>query len=379
MCGGRAVALVTDARLDPGLPPLRQLLAGVAVAGHLRREPGSSDWDYLAATRAFMDAHRHAAPAAVGGGSVLDGARLAVMAGQVGVGRGPAVWDRLAGVLAGGGGMFALPGPPGASADVVCVPTTTGTAAEVSPIAVVRAGTAVALVVGPGLRARAAILDPQMTAGLSPAAAVVGLLEPFARAVVPAVCGSELPLQDNLARAIAGTVVALAEARAALPAAAGQGGDGPEHQRWRLAAAEVSAQTHTSFLALGRSPFGARLWPVATECAGVGLPKATVMAWLLPTWLRGVAGAALGPAWGSPARAAAIMGQPPAVMAARITDWLHAAGLTPPPATWDPTEVAGAVMARWPMFLGPQAGSAGGVRPAEVAWLAANLGTSQPC
>jgi NADP-dependent alcohol dehydrogenase len=362
MSGGRQVALVVDPHVDPASPHLRAHLERVPVVGCLTREPGISDWGFVARVIDFLAAHRDALPVAVGGGSVLDPVRLAAL---VSADRrdGAGVRDRVAAALEAGGGMVAVPGDPTSGVDVISVPTTIGTAAEVSPLVVLREGTAVAAVVGPGLRSRNAILDPHLTVGLTRAALLLGLLEALARACVPAVCGDPLVVQDHLARAMADSVAALAEGLVEPPV-----DSTGRSLAWRLGAAELSAATHTSFLAIGRSPFGARLWPVATECSGPTRSKALVMAWLLPTWLRGLASGALGSAWGSPLRAERILGQAPEAAGARITGWLLAAGLTPPPVTWDPLRVAEAVAGRWPMFLGVA------VPADEVAWLAAGIG-----
>lgn len=382
MCQSRQIVLVTDARFDPARSPLRECLEGVKVRAHGCREPGISDWDFLQETHVLLAANPGALPVAVGGGSVLDAVRLAALASGT-----PALFSRLAGVLAGGGGMLALPGTPRSAVDLVSLPTTIGTAAEVSPLAVVRAGAGgAAMVVTPELRGRAAIHDPELTAGLTHAQLTLGLLEPFARAVVPAICGNALPLQDSLTRALGDTVTQLAEQLAPHPGdqpggQAVQPSDGQlrrthDWAQWRLTAAQLSAQTHTSFLAVGRSPFGTRLWPVATELTGPDLSKAEAMAWLIPAWLRGLASGALGKAWGNEARAEAVLGQAVGPAAARIAGWLRAAGLQPPAEIRDPAQVAAAVCTRWPMFLGPQNDAGTTVAPAELVWLAAQVGAA---
>lgn len=216
----------------------------------LVREPGDSDAEFVARVRA----RAHGRPVlAVGGGSVLDPARVAV-----------------SGLPVTGDGPVLVPAAPTASCDIVCVPSTIGTAAEVSPVAVLRGGAV--MLVSPALRARVAILDPSVTANPDSAALRLGLIEPWARAVVPVVADQGLRLQDAMALALAGVLEDLATA--------------PIDADWRLTAALASAQTHTAFLALQRPPFSHVLWPVVMEFAGLtGVSKQRALAVLLPGWL----------------------------------------------------------------------------------------------
>jgi alcohol dehydrogenase class IV len=217
----------------------------------LVREPGIGDADFVAQIR---DGAHGRQVVAVGGGSILDPARVAV-----------------AGLPVTGDGPLLVPAAPTASCDIVCVPSTIGTAAEVSPVAVLHdSGTL--MLVSPRLRARMAILDPAVTANPDSAALRLGLIEPWARAVVPVVAGDGLRVQDAVALALAEVLEDLTGA--AIDAA------------WRRAAALASIQTHTAFLAVQRPPFSHVLWPVVMEFAGLaGVSKQRALAVLLPGWL----------------------------------------------------------------------------------------------
>ena len=222
----------------------------------------------------------------------------------------------------------------------------------------VRGGGRTLLCVSPALHSRAAALDPDVTATLPLDTLVAGLVEPMSRAMVPAVAGVPLTLSDRLASALVETLVDLGESAAATPP-----GAVPDAE-WRLAAALASAATHTTFLALGRSPFGHALWPVATELmTATGLTKPAVLGLLLPAWLDGIAAGALGPSFGTADRVKTILGEDPSAAAARQRCWL--AGLHPAEATMT-VDVAAvtARVAKWQAW-----GFLPGATPAEIGWL----------
>ena len=108
-----------------------------------------------------------AVPLALGGGSVMDLVRLTALTA-----RDPQIADR----VAAGDGVVVL--PTRARNPTVCLPTTLGTASEVSPVAVRHRGDGVALLVSPGLRSAGAVLDPNLTVSLTPAQRAAGLVEP---------------------------------------------------------------------------------------------------------------------------------------------------------------------------------------------------------
>ena len=306
------------------------------VATRLVVAAGDNDAQRVVAISAELARRPDATVVAVGGGSVLDAARLAVLA------RGD---DRVHLMLEHGSGMAMFPADRTASAALVCVPTTFGTAAEVSPIAMFRDGERKVMVVSPALRAHVAVIDPELTRSLPPQLCAAGLLEPWSRAVVPAVCGEPLLPADAIARALADTIKALGrESAGAMRAdhnsagvhnADASGGDRSANgTAWRLAAALTSAQTHTAFLSLGRSPFGHALWPFATEISAAwGVSKAVALTWLIPAWLEGLAAGELGASFGTSLRVQHVLGSPPVDAAEEFRRWCAGLGLafTAPP------------------------------------------------
>lgn len=312
--------MLVDGRLWPATPVATSVTRLIVPLAVVTRTAADDDDAFLQQVLDVLARHPTVPVVALGGGSILDVARLAALAVVDPAFR--ALLNAAAGaVLAPAAAPAPLrmwPAARNAANPVVGIPTTLGTAAEVSPIAILRRGGSTQMFASPALRARAAILDPAATAGHDRAAVVTGLVEPLSRALVPAVTGARLPLQDGLARALVEVLFDLGDS-------AGQAPD----DDWRLSAALASSQTHTAFLGLGRSPFGHALWPFATEMmVALGLTKAEALARLLPAWLRGLAGGNLGAAFGSEARARAILGQPPAEAAARMAGWLT--GLGPP-------------------------------------------------
>ena len=198
------------------------------------------------------------------------------------------------------------------------------------------------------------MLDADLTGSLPTPQLVAGLFEPLARVLVPTVTGGPLRLQDGLARALIEVLLALGdEAAARVPDAA-----------WRQAAAQTSAQTHVGLLSVGRDPAGHVLWPVATEVArSTSLPKAAVLAALVPGWLDALAGEDLGPAWGAVARVRVAVGLGPGAAAGRLRGWAAALGLPTVLPDLEVDAVADQVLRRWGgsgLFLRR-------VEPAEIA------------
>lgn len=309
--------------VDSRLPQHPELSRGTVVG------LDASDFnDALRAARDALAAHPGRPVVAAGGGTVLDAVRLAELAR-----RSPA----FAGALAGAGpGVFVWPSVD--SSPVVAVPTTIGTAAEVSPVALVP-GSPATMVVSPALRCRAAFLDPHMTASLGRDRQGAGLVEPFARAVVPAITSVPLALQDQLAGAHARVLLDLGRELAL----------GRVDDSWLLSAALTSASTHTSFLSLGRPPAGHVLWPFATELMRLtGVDKAAALTVLLPAWLDLVGEGLLGPQFGTGARVRQILGE-----RHRVREWLSEIGLPAGPVAVDAHLLAAQVREVWqgPLFL----------------------------
>lgn len=225
-----------------------------------------------------------AAVVALGGGRVLDLARLAAHCAKS-----PQSYQAI--VAQTGGGALFLPSDPSVASRVVCVPSTIGTAAEVSPIAVVADQEGTLMVASPALRPHLAILDPGVTASLSRSQLAQGLIEPFSRLLIPVAQGSSIDYANlagasllDIGRRIFATIVK----SAALS------------DQQRLSLALWSSNTHISFTALGHRPMTQLLWPLATELAGsLQLPKTSTMAWLMQRWLAGLASDQLPSPFGS--------------------------------------------------------------------------------
>jgi NADP-dependent alcohol dehydrogenase len=159
------------------------------------------------------------------------------------------------------------------SVQLVAVPTTVGTGAEVSQVAAVSQPRGKRLVVGERLRPDLAVLDPLATASLPTSLLLEGVLEAFIRAAGPYV-GShqDVPVPDALSEMIAERLVDLGS-RLAVDNSAGP----------RAEVAQLSALSQTGLTAAGRDPFAARGWYIANELAWVtGVRKMTAVAAILP-------------------------------------------------------------------------------------------------
>lgn len=335
---GRGMVLVADRELTAHVEAVRSRVPALEVVLVGSADPAARSARAVARALARRPG---GVPVALGGGAVMDLVRLVALAaidptadGLGGPADGPAVL------------------PTRAMNPTVCIPTTIGTAAEVSAVAVRSGPAGTAMVVSPGLRSAAVVLDPAMTGTLPTAALGAGLVEPWARVCVPAIAGHRLRFQDGLAAGLATTIVGLGEELAG-HLAAGTGAD--EH--WRSAAALASIQTHLGLLALGRAPTGHVLWPLATEVVrATGLTKSTALAALVPAWLRGIADGAVGRDWGTPDRVRAILGLDPPAADARLRTWLGELGMpTRLPVAMDVDAVVARVVDPWQasgFFLG---------------------------
>ncbi|MFJ1708372.1 daptide-type RiPP biosynthesis dehydogenase [Kitasatospora sp. NPDC088346] len=209
--------------------------------------------------------------AAVGGGSVLDQAKLATaLAGD------PGVLPRLTAPQR--SGLVLLPGEAARALPLLAVPTTIGTGAEVSRVACLHTAQGKRLVAGRSLSPELALLDPLATAGLPAELVVEGALEALFR--VAGVYAGDLrdsPVEDALALTVAAQLLVLGYRAAA---------DGPDDQV-RGALARLSALTHSDWLQLDRDPFALRGWYLANELStALGVRKMTAVAALLPPLFR---------------------------------------------------------------------------------------------
>lgn len=326
--GSRPALLIADAGLTDAIAATTAVVPEAAVV-RVSLDRGADE--IAAVVRDAVAAHGSAVPVALGGGSIMDVVRLAALA---------AVDPRADGFAGAVDGLTVLPSR--ARNPVVCIPSTLGTASEVSPVVVRMNGSGsggAAMIVSPGLRSAASIIDPTITAGLSIPAQAAGLVEPLARVCVPAISGEPLPFQDGLAAGLTATILELGDLVAR---------QAPDDQ-WRAAAALASIQTHLALTAVGRTPAGHLLWPLATELIrATGASKAVVLAALLPAWLRAIAAGELSPAWGTGRRVARILGGSAARAADRMAAWLRGLGLpTRLPVPPDPEAIADRVVTVW--------------------------------
>jgi NADP-dependent alcohol dehydrogenase len=209
---------------------------------------------------------------AVGGGSVLDQAKLAALLAAE-----PAQLARL--TARSRAGLVLLPATVDPALPLVAVPTTIGTGSELSSVACLTRGDGKRLVVGTGLQPEIAVLDPLATRTLPDGLLAEGALEILFRAAGGYVGDhQDLPLDDALARTLIGRVVRLG-ARLREARRAGQRLDGA----LRLELARISGLTHTPLIGLTRDPCACKGWYLANEFStGLGLRKMTAAAALLP-------------------------------------------------------------------------------------------------
>jgi NADP-dependent alcohol dehydrogenase len=227
---------------------------------------------------------------AVGGGSLMDQAKLAVLLASD-----PAVLDRLS--VRHRSGLVLLSAASDPRIPLVTVPTTVGTGSELSGAVCLGTAQGKRLVLGNGLQPEVAVLDPVATRTLPVDLLAEGVLEVLFRvAGMYAGDHQELPTEDAFALALVDRLVRLGseleEAR--------QAGVAPG-DRLRLEIAKLSGTSHNPWLNLGRDPCACKGWYLANELStGLGLRKMTAAAALLPPLWRRIA--APDPRWGSARR-----------------------------------------------------------------------------
>ncbi len=232
----------------------------------------SPNFDDVKATAAWLAESSGAPLLAVGGGSVLDLAKLATTD--------PAAVAR-ARRRTGSAGFVAMPAGTRRTVPLLALPTTIGTGAEVSAVACVDdAHGHRSLVHCPRFRPDLAILDPLATRSLPMRLVREGALEALLRVAGPEIASpSVMPMArmeaHDLARRLA----------QALDACRDGAGDA-----LRLALAQLSGATHRGWALVGRSPYPSPLWFVANELSMVlRVSKMAATALLLPPWLQRVA------------------------------------------------------------------------------------------
>ncbi|MEV0449776.1 iron-containing alcohol dehydrogenase [Streptomyces sp. NPDC050600] len=258
--------VVVDAR-QPGLPALVGPVPHAARTTLVRLDPAACGLDTV--VRLAETLRTANVVVAAGGGTVLDAAALARLC--------VAVPGTPGAVRLGGGRPGLVRGPAGdatPSPRLVAVPTTVGTAAEVSAAATVVVDGHRKLVMHPLLAADVAALDPAATATLAVQSVLEGALEAVLR-----LCNGYLPQPtrrcpapvDGESTSLLRDLVRAAE------------GGAPT-----LDIAVLSTRTILGFAAVGRDPFAGKVWYLANELsslAGIRKIPAT-LAVLPPVWSR---------------------------------------------------------------------------------------------
>ncbi|MGW1465540.1 daptide-type RiPP biosynthesis dehydogenase [Streptomyces sp. NPDC002308] len=231
---------------------------------------------------------------AVGGGSLLDQAKLAVLLRSD-----PDVRDRLA--VRHRSGLILLSAGSVPRLPLVSVPTTVGTGSELSGAVCLATPTGKRLVLGNGLQPEVAVYDPAATRTLPLELLAEGVLEVFFR-LSGMYAGDlrELPVEDAFARTLLGLLVGLGD-RVAAARATGGGAD----DTLRLEIAKLSGLSHQQWLNLGREPAACKGWYLANELStALGVRKMTAAAALLPPLWRRIADGDT--RWGSASRLAGL-------------------------------------------------------------------------
>lgn len=209
---------------------------------------------------------------AVGGGGVLDAAKLAALA---------LTSEHVleyATTHAARSALTVLPDVEPAAV-IIAVPTTVGTSSETNSVSILRTAHGHRLIIGRALRPRFAILDSSHLRSLSDGAVRQGGLEALLR-----IAGvSTTPMRADRAQRDA-----VAIARALLRAAS----DEVRTDTARLRIARLSAATQRTAALRSRTPYGARHWYVANEVAfGLAAPKmSATAAVIVAVWRRICAG-----------------------------------------------------------------------------------------
>lgn len=221
---------------------------------------------------AVHPAERHRVVVGVGGGGVIDQAKLTCLLGS-----GNGARRRLG--AAQRCGLVALPRDVRRPQHLVLVPTTVGTGAHVSPNACLEVRGAKRLVNGDCLRADASVLDPAAVAALPGWLLAEGALENLAR-VAGVYVGDErdVPLADALVEDVVREVVRL-----------GYRADDSMDAAGRTALLAMSGRTHGADLVEDRALYIDKCWPLANELStGLGIRKVQAIAIVLPALWRAI-------------------------------------------------------------------------------------------
>jgi alcohol dehydrogenase len=184
---GAAHAFVAiDDGLEELVPAIGAALAGIEATRFVKA-PGEPTIDVVDAATSALAASGADAVVAIGGGSVMDTAKVARLCVQGGT--------TFRAFLA---GDRAIPAP---LLPLVCIPTTAGTGSEVSGGAVIidsmtseKSGIA-----GPNLRAQHALVDPALTSSLPPSVTAHTGVDALAQAIAAIVAKVRTPIGNAIA------------------------------------------------------------------------------------------------------------------------------------------------------------------------------------
>lgn len=333
---GRSVVAVVDQQLRRLNPLVEDTLKVCNPEVVFEHKPSSENIDAVASLTILLKTLRDPWVLAIGGGSILDIAKAGLLLHRM---------PELGPQIQRGGPVFCA---SSGALPMIAIPTTTGTASEVSAVAMLRHNDRTTMLISPA-RPSIAILDPRFIEGVSETQRLAGLIEPLSRTLVPVIAGDALLLQDHLACAVMDTLLTLAEAPPAPTSS-----DSQERLQWNLTASLASAQTHVGFLSLGRPPALHVLWPYATELmAATGATKPRVLAHLIPAWHDRLQRGLLPSIFGTRQRVKEVRcGGVPALE--RVSAWCKTVKLDPIP-NFDPEAIVGEVRRTWQasgLFLG---------------------------
>ncbi|PYF98940.1 NADP-dependent alcohol dehydrogenase [Georgenia satyanarayanai] len=255
--------VVVDEAVAPHPPVdglLRTLQRAVTNCAVLPQGPGSTAEDLARRLRSGS------VVVAVGGGSVIDRAKLAVRAGADDCTPYLSTRHRAAMVL--------LPPRPLGTRPLAAVPTTLGTGSEVSKAAVHVGGGRRRLVVGEGIQPDLALHAPRLTTGLPDHLVAEGVLEIVARLIGPYVGDPRpRPVEDAVVEALLRVLGPLLV----------RAGDGALTLEDRAQLLRIGSMSHQDAVVDGRSPYAVKWWALTNEiCAATGVRKVPALTAVLP-------------------------------------------------------------------------------------------------
>ncbi|MEU8887041.1 daptide-type RiPP biosynthesis dehydogenase [Streptomyces sp. NPDC048442] len=274
---GRTTVLVDPALTESAVTALVETeldRAGHTVRRLVPEGPGDVD-EILDLTRRTA---RTELFVAVGGGTCIDRAKLAVVAGDS---------EEAATALRARSrcGLLTLGPEVRRRRPLLAVPTTVGPGSELSRVACMPHQQGKRLVSAEALTPDAALLDAAATETLPGELLAEGILEALFRTVTPyAGDHKERPVEDAFCEAAATQLAVLGYRFGELRRAGRRAG--PE---LRLDIARLSGLTHSTWMRLGRSPFTTEGWIIANELStALNVRKMTAVAALLPPLWRAV-------------------------------------------------------------------------------------------